>query len=256
MTTRKTIVAGNWKLNCTVQEALSLVTGLTAQFEQTPNVEVVVAPPYTALYSVGVALSDSTIRLASQNIYWEERGAFTGAVSGSLLKDVGCSYAIIGHSERRKLFGETDESVNKRIFAALRNELVPIMCIGETLEERESGRTFDVIERQLKHGLVGLQQKDLENFVVAYEPVWAIGTGKNASNEQIQEAHHFIRNYIAKIYDAPTANNICILYGGSVKASNVKEIYAQKDVDGVLVGGASLDAKGFADIIAQAPKQK
>ncbi len=252
----KQLIAANWKLNCTVEEALMLVTGVQAHLKTSPNVEVAVAPTFTSLYSVGIALADSNIRLAAQDIFWEDKGAYTGEISGPLLKDIGCEYVIIGHSERRKYFGETNESVNKKILAALRNVLVPIMCIGETLEEREKGLTFEVLEKQIKNGLITIQQKDLENFVVAYEPVWAIGTGKNASNEQIAEAHHFIRNYIAKLYDAPTANNIKILYGGSAKASNCKEIYAQKNVDGLLVGGASLDAKGFCDMIAQAPGQK
>ncbi len=250
------LIVANWKLNNAVPEALMLVAGIEAHMKESPNVEVVVAPPFTALYSVGVALSDGTIKLAAQNIFWEEKGAFTGEVSGTLLKDVGCSYVIIGHSERRKYFGETNETVNKRIFAALRNGLVPIMCIGETLEEREGGHTFDVLEKQLKNGLATLQIKDLEHFAIAYEPVWAIGTGRNATSEQIAEAHHFIRNLIAKLYDAPTANGISILYGGSVKPSNAKEIFAQPNVNGLLVGGASLDAKGFCDIIAQSPGQR
>lgn len=252
----KTIVAGNWKLNNSVHESLMLITGITENIKTSPNVEIVVAPPYTALYSVGIALADTSIKLAAQNLFWEEKGAFTGEISGSLLKDVGCEYVIVGHSERRKYFGETNETVNKRVFAALRNGLIPIMCVGETLEERETGKTYEVLERQLKGGLAGLQHKDLERFSIAYEPVWAIGTGKNATGEQAEDAHHFIRNYIAKIYDAPTANNISILYGGSVKASNCKEIFAKPNVNGVLVGGASLDAKGFCDIAAQAPGQK
>lgn len=252
----KFIVAANWKLNNTVSESLMLVAGLTSKIKSAPNVEVVVAPPYTALYSVGVAIADSAIKLAGQNLYWEEKGAFTGEVSGTFLKDVGCEYVIIGHSERRKLFGETNETVNKRISAALRNDLIPIVCVGETIEEREAGSTFDVLEKQLKGGLGGMLQKEIENFVIAYEPVWAIGTGRNATPEQAEEAHHFIRNYLAKTYDAPTANAISILYGGSVKASNCKEIFAKPNVNGALVGGASLDAKGFADIVAQAPTHK
>lgn len=233
-----------------------LVTGLEAHIRPSPNVEVVIAPPFTSLYSAGIALADSSIRLAGQNLHWEDKGAFTGEISGVFLKDIGCDYVIIGHSERRKYFGETNEIVNKKTFAALRNALIPIMCVGETLEEREAGKTHDVLEKQLKNSLAGLQIKDFEKFSIAYEPVWAIGTGRNATNEQIAEAHSFIRNYVAKLYDAPTANRIALLYGGSVKASNCGEIFRQKNVDGVLVGGASLDAKGFADIVAQAPGQK
>lgn len=252
----KTLVVGNWKTNCTVPEALMLVAGLEAHVKTSPEVVVVVSPPFTALYSVGIAISDSNIKLAAQDLYFEDKGAYTGQISGVFLKDVGCEYVIIGHSERRKYFGETNETVNKKIFAALRNDLVPIVCVGETLEEREKNKTFDVLENQINGALLGLQQKDLENFVIAYEPVWAIGTGKNASGGQIEEVHYFIRNRVAKLYDAPTAGRIPILYGGSVKASNSKEIFAQKNVNGVLVGGACLDAKGFADIIAQAPSQK
>lgn len=249
---KKPLIAANWKLNCTVPEALMLVAGLERHLKIASIVDVVVAPPFTALYSVGIMLADSGIILAGQDIYWEEKGAYTGEISGTLLKDVGCEYVIIGHSERRKYFRETDDIVNKKLYAALRNALIPIMCIGETLEEREANKTFDVLEQQIKGGLAGFLQKDLENFVIAYEPVWAIGTGKNATPEQAEEAHHFIRNLLAKIYDAPTANGVRILYGGSVKASNCKELLTQPNIDGALVGGASLDAKGFADIVAQA----
>lgn len=251
----KTIVAANWKLNNTIGESLGLVAGLTAHIKPLPNVDIVLAPPFTALYSVGIAITDTTLKLAGQNIYWEEKGAYTGEISGPMLKDVGCDYVIVGHSERRKYFGETNDTVNKRVLAALRGDLVPILCVGETLEEREGNRTFEVLEKQLKGALAGLQQKDLGTFVMAYEPVWAIGTGKNATPGQAEEAHHFIRNYVAKLYDAPTANGISILYGGSVKASNCRDIFCQKNVDGVLVGGASLDAKGFSDIAAQAHKE-
>jgi triosephosphate isomerase len=252
----QSLIIANWKMNNAVNESLMLVAGLQANLKITPAVEVALAPPFTALYSVGIAITDTQIKLCSQNIFWEDKGAFTGEISGPFLKDVGCEYVIIGHSERRKYFNENNETVNKRVLAALRNDLRPIMCVGETLEERDADKTFDVLERQLKGGLAGLQQKDLENFVIAYEPVWAIGTGKNATSDQIEDAHHFIRNYVAKYIDAPTANSIRILYGGSVKASNCKEIYKQKNVNGLLVGGASLDAKGFADIVAQAPGQK
>jgi len=249
---QKKIIAGNWKLNNTIQETLSLITGIESKLKAGPELEIVIAPPFTALYSSGVAIADTQIKLAAQDMFWEEKGAYTGEISGTLLKDIGCEYVIIGHSERRKYFGETDATVNKKIQAALRNDLIPIVCIGETLDERETNKTFEVLERQMKGAFAGMLPKDFEHFSIAYEPVWAIGTGKNASNGQIEEAHHFIRNFIAKLYDAPTANGICILYGGSVKASNCKEIFELPNVNGVLVGGASLDAKGFSDIIAQA----
>jgi triosephosphate isomerase len=251
-----TLVVANWKMNNAVPESLMLVAGLEAHIKQSPNVEVVVAPPFTSLYSVGIAISDSGIKLGAQDLFWEEKGAYTGEVSGTFLKDVGCEYVIIGHSERRKYFGETSETINKKIQAALRNSLIPVVCVGETLAEREGGKTFDILEKHVKSAVAGFQPKDFESFAVAYEPVWAIGTGKNATEEQIEEAHRFIRNLLAKLYDAPTANNTQILYGGSVKASNCRDIYKQPNVNGLLVGGASLDAKGFADIVAQAPGQK
>ncbi len=245
-------IAANWKMNNTVQESLLLIAGLQNHIKVAGVVEVGIAPPFTSLYSAGVTLADTEITLIGQNISWEDKGAFTGEISGTFLKDVGCKYVIIGHSERRKIFKETDEMVNKKICAALRHDLIPIMCVGETLKERESGKFEEVIEAQLKNGLVGLGIKDMHNFVIAYEPVWAIGTGKNATPKEAEEAHHFIRNYLAKLFDSPTANNVRILYGGSVKASNCQEILTQPNVNGALVGGAALEAKGFSDIVAQA----
>jgi len=209
----------------------------------------VVAPPYTALGSVATAIKGSTISLSSQNIFWEEKGAFTGEISPSMLKDIGCQYAIIGHSERRQYFGETNKTVNKRLKAALDASLTPIVCIGEILEEREADKTLTVIEKQVKEGLAGISSGEMEKVVIAYEPVWAIGTGKTATPEQAQEVHQFIRGMLAQVFDEGVAEGIRILYGGSVKPDNVDQLMSQKDIDGALVGGASLKADSFARIV-------
>lgn len=251
---RNIIIAGNWKLNNNVTESLKLVASLQHHLKTLPeNIETVVIPPFTALYSVGVALQDSRIQLGAQDLFWEDTGAYTGEVSGPFLKDVGCNFVLIGHSERRKYFGETDDMVNKKAMAALRNELTPIICVGETLQERESGRHEEVVEHQVKSAFLEMHQRDAENVVMAYEPVWAIGTGKTASPEQAQEMHHFIRNLIEKLFDSPTANKIRLLYGGSVKASYSAALLSQKDIDGALVGGASLNGEDFAGIAKAAP---
>jgi triosephosphate isomerase len=248
------MIAGNWKMNNSISESLKLIASIQHHLQTPPdNVDVVVIPPTTSLYSVGIAIQDDPISLGGQNLYWEDNGAFTGESSGTALKDLGCDYVLVGHSERRKYFGDTNEACNKKIFAALRNELIPIFCVGETLEERESGKYTDIVEAQVKEGLATIHSRDAENIIVAYEPVWAIGTGKTASPEQAQEMHHFIRNLIEKLFDAPTAGKIRILYGGSVKPSNSAEILTQKDVDGALVGGASLNGKDFAEIVLAAP---
>lgn len=245
----KPLIVGNWKMNNNITDSIKLITALKNLVKESLEVDVVLAPPYTSLYSVSVAIQETPFKLGGQNCYWEDEGAFTGEISAPFLKDLGCEYVILGHSERRTLFGETDERVNKKIHAALNVELTPIFCVGETHQERESKKTFEVIERQLRKGLTDLTMHDLENFVIAYEPVWAIGSGVNASPAQVSEAHSFIRNFIAKLYDAPTSNGIKILYGGSVKASNIKEIMKVNDVNGVLVGGASLVPDEFAKII-------
>lgn len=250
---RKMLVAGNWKMNNTTQESLVLLASIESYLPAIPEgVDVVLIPPFTALYSLSVSLQDSSIQLGAQNIYWEDQGAFTGEISGAFIKDAGCNYVIIGHSERRKYFGETNKTVNKKIYAALRNDLTPIVCVGETLEERDSGKHKDIVEAQIKEGLNEIHSKDAEKMVVAYEPVWAIGTGKTATPEQAQEMHYFIRNLLEKLYDAPTANAIRILYGGSMNASNCTELLTQKDIDGGLIGGAALKGKDFTEIIKAA----
>ena len=229
-------IAGNWKMNKTVPEALELVNGLKASLKGVEGVEVAIAPPYTALYPVAQTLKESPIHLASQNLFWEEKGAYTGEVSPIMLKEVGCRYAIVGHSERRQYFGETDETVNRRIKAAIRYGLKVIFCIGETLQEREEGRTFDVVERQLEQGLIGVEEKAVEEIVIAYEPVWAIGTGKTATPEQAEEVHQWIRQKLEKLYSKKVSEGLRIQYGGSVTPENIKGLMRQPDIDGALVG--------------------
>ncbi len=249
---RKPFIAANWKLNNTVADALKFVAAFTADLKSASGVDVVIAPPFTALYSMGVALADTEFMLAAQNVFWEDSGAYTGEVAAPFLKDVGCTHVIIGHSERRQYFGETDESVNKRLNAAIRNELVPILCVGETLEEREANKTWDVVGTQLKEGLRGIDLNALEDFLIAYEPVWAIGTGKTATPEQAQEVHGLIRSYLKDAYGGDAANRLRIIYGGSVKPSNSRELLSKEDIDGALVGGASLKPDQFAAIIRSA----
>jgi triosephosphate isomerase len=245
---RTPVIAGNWKLFKTITEATSMVNELRPLVAGTAGVEIVVAPVFTALSRVAEALTGSNVRLAAQDCYWEEEGAYTGEVAPKLLADAGCSHVIIGHSERRQYFGETDETVNKKAAAALAAGLTAIVCVGETLAERESDRTFTVIETQLKGGLDGFSADQLARTVIAYEPVWAIGTGKTASDAQAQEVHAFIRNLVASLFSQAAADAMRILYGGSVKPDNVKGLMAQPDIDGALVGGASLKADSFAAI--------
>ena len=249
---RRKIIAGNWKLNNIVRDSLVLVESLKPELTLVNDVEIVVCPVYTALESVGKALEDSNIKLGAQDMYWEDQGAFTGEVSGMMLKDVGCKYAIIGHSERRQYFNETNESVNKKVKAALKWEIKPIMCVGETLEQREDGSTFDVIKDHVENGIAGLTEKEMLDVVIAYEPVWAIGTGKNATPQQAQEVHAYIRDLLKKQYGSAVSEEIIIQYGGSVKPENAAELMAQNDIDGALVGGASLKVDLFTKIVKAA----
>lgn len=246
---RTPVIAGNWKLFKTIGEAKALVQELKPYVANAHGVEVVIAPVFTALSCVADTLKGSAIKLASQDCFWEEEGAFTGEVSPKLLKDAGCSHAIIGHSERRQYFGETDDTVNRKSRAALASGLTAIVCVGETLAEREAGTTFSVIERQITGALAGFTAEMLTQTIVAYEPVWAIGTGKTASDDQAQEVHAFIRNLIAREFNQAVADAIRILYGGSVKPDNVKGLMSRPDIDGALVGGASLKAESFAAIV-------
>ncbi len=246
---RKALIAGNWKMHTTVSEACQLAKALD---QATPNAndrEVLIAPPYTALSEVGRTLAESSIILASQNVCWEEKGAYTGEISPIMLKDIGVTAAIVGHSERRQIFHEDDALINKRVKGALRFGLTTILCVGETLEEREADSTFSILESQIREGLAEVQPVDMARLVIAYEPVWAIGTGRTATKEQAQEVHVFIRSLIEKIYEKNIADGLRILYGGSVKPANIDELMSQPDIDGALVGGAALDAESFSRII-------
>jgi triosephosphate isomerase len=245
---RTPIIAGNWKMNKTATEAVDFVTRLHKELENWDETEVVVAPSFVALAPVAERLKGTTIALAAQDCFWEEHGAYTGEVSVPMLRDVGCRYVIIGHSERRAYFGEIDEQVNKKVRAVLAHGLRPIVCVGESLEQREQGNTFTIVGRQVKEGLRGLGEAALQTVVIAYEPVWAIGTGRTATPEQAQEVHAFIRGVVAAI-SAPAAAAIRIQYGGSVKPDNIDQLMAQPDVDGALVGGASLEVWPFARIV-------
>ncbi len=246
---RKPVIAGNWKMNKTINEAIELVNSLKRELVDVQEADIIVCPVYTALSEVSDLLIDSNIFLGAQNVYWEASGAFTGEISPLMLKDAGCSHVIIGHSERRKYFNETDEAVNKRIKATQASGLIPIFCVGETLEEREENKTIEVIEKQLKGGLEGFESEALPKLIIAYEPVWAIGTGKTATPQQAQEVHKSIRGWLKEHYSSETAENLRILYGGSVKPANIRELMQQGDIDGALVGGAALDSSSFVEIV-------
>ncbi|MDD4908189.1 MAG: triose-phosphate isomerase [Candidatus Omnitrophica bacterium] len=251
---RKTIIAGNWKMYKTVSQGIELANGLKRDLFDLDSevVDVVICPPYTALSEVAEVVYESDIKLGAQDMYWADEGAFTGEVSGMMLKDIGAAYVIIGHSERRQYFGETNESVNKKVKAALKNGLLPIICVGETLNEREQGKTFDLVKDHLENGLKEINAEDMLKITVAYEPVWAIGTGKTATPQQAQEVQKYIRDLLIKLYNKETAGKIRIQYGGSVKPDNIETLMKQPDIDGALVGGASLDVNSFAQIVKKA----
>ncbi|HIC91522.1 MAG TPA: triose-phosphate isomerase [Syntrophaceae bacterium] len=246
---RRPFIAGNWKMYKTIDEALVLVSHLKEAFLEEKNVDVVVAPPFTALKVVSDQIKDSVIQLSAQDTFWEESGAYTGEISPAMLRDVGCRYVIVGHSERRRYFREDNEMINRKIKATLNFSLVPIVCIGESLEEREMGHTFNVIERQINECLYNLLPDEVKSLIIAYEPIWAIGTGQTATDLQAQEAHQFIRQLLSSLYDTHLANVVRIIYGGSVKPDNIGGLMAQPDIDGALVGGASLNAPSFIDIV-------
>ncbi len=250
----KPFLAGNWKMHKTIPEAVEMVKALKEESPQLTDAELVVIPPYTMLSEVKKVIEGSTIQLGAQNIFWEEKGAFTGEVSPPMLKDAGCQYVTIGHSERRQYFGETNETVNKKIKAALAHELTPIMCIGESLEEREKGNTMDKVETQINSGLEGLGKDEIRRIVIAYEPIWAIGTGVTATPSQAEEVHSFIRKKLTKKYGNEIASYAIILYGGSVKPANTYSILKENNINGALVGGASLEADSFIQITKEAMK--
>jgi triosephosphate isomerase len=242
---RKPILAGNWKMYKTEADAVDFAKKLKPIVSDVHDRIIIICPPFPALSKVCDEICNSNVALGAQNLFWEEEGAFTGEVSAPMLKAVGCTYVIIGHSERRQYFGETNETVNKKIFSALKYKLNPIVCVGETLEQREKEQTFQVIEKQIKEGLKNLQDNDWKQIIIAYEPVWAIGTGKTASPGQAQEVHAYIRKLLPK----EVAEKTRILYGGSVKPENIKDLMSQPDIDGGLVGGASLKVDSFVKLI-------
>jgi triosephosphate isomerase len=246
---RRLIIAGNWKMNKTVAESLALVRGLKIELGNIKELDMVICPPFTALSEVSKAILDSNIRLGAQNMNENNYGAFTGEIAGGMLKEFSCRYVILGHSERRQYQKESDELISKKAQAAHANSLKPIVCVGETLVEREGNKTEQVIETQVKGSLAGLSKEQMEETVIAYEPVWAIGTGKTATTAQAQEVHAFIRKLLVGLFDENVAKRVRIQYGGSVKPANARELMEQPDVDGALVGGASLDARSFSDII-------
>ncbi len=252
MSERKPIVAGNWKMHNDRDETRTLIRQIIQNGKNLgQNCEVIIAPPFTSIACAAKEIENSAIKLGGQNIFWEDKGAFTGEISGPMLKEIGCTHVIIGHSERRQYFGETDETVNKKIGSAIKHGLIPIFCMGETLIERETGQTFEVLKSQLVKGLKSLKVQNPVDFVMAYEPVWAIGTGKTASPEQAQEAHAFLRRELALLWGDKFAAETRILYGGSVKPGNAKDLIGQTDIDGGLIGGASLNAEDFLGIIEQ-----
>jgi len=238
----------------TIKEAIELSNALKREFFKldTQAIDIVLCPPFTALSEVAEAVNETGIKLGGQDLYWAGEGAFTGEVSGRMLRDAGCEFVIIGHSERRQFFSETNESVNKKTKAALECGLTPIVCVGERLDEREAGKTFDVLRSHIEGALTGLSAEDVLRIIIAYEPVWAIGTGKTATPEQAQEAHKYIRDLLHKLYNQEVAQEVRIQYGGSVKPENTAELMNQPDVDGALVGGASLKAESFSEIIKKA----
>ncbi len=243
-------VAANWKMYKTVPETVAYLKTFTDLVKDVSDAEIVLAPPYTALYAAAEMAKGTNVGIAAQDLFWEREGAFTSGISAGMIKDTGASYVIIGHSERRRVFGDTDEAVNRKLMAALAADLTPIVCVGETLEERDGGQTLPVLDRQIEQGLKGLTAEQVGALVIAYEPVWAIGTGRVATPAQAQEAHAHIRARLAAWWGPAAAEQCHILYGGSVKPDNAAELMAQPDVDGSLVGGASLDPQSFAKIVA------
>ena len=246
------LIAGNWKMFKTVAETVAFVNDLRDLVNSAAGVDIVVAPPFTALSAAAGAARGSNVSVAAQNLYWEKEGAYTGEVSPAMVREAGAAYAIVGHSERRRLFGESDAIVNRKTLAAIGAGLTPIVCIGETLEERERGEMLAVLDRQIKDGLDQLSAEQIGALVVAYEPVWAIGTGRTATAAQAGEAHAHIRKRLRQWFGADAADACRMLYGGSVKPDNIRELIAEADVDGALVGGASLDVRSFADIVTRA----
>jgi triosephosphate isomerase len=256
MILRKKLIAGNWKMNKTPTDGVALVAELVTAIGKQTDVDVLVCPPFTGLESAGKALEGSTLKLGAQNMHFEANGAFTGEVSAPMLRALFATHVILGHSERRALFGEQDAFINKKVLAALKNQLRPILCVGETLAEREGGTALKVVQTQLEAGLEGVGKDQASTVIVAYEPVWAIGTGKVATTDQAQEVHAFIRGLLVKLYGDSIAQKVRILYGGSMKPANAPELLSQKDIDGGLIGGAALEARSFVDLVKAAAAVK
>jgi triosephosphate isomerase len=256
MILRKKLIAGNWKMNKTPTDGVALVAELVTAIGKQTDVDVLVCPPFTGLESAGKALEGSTLKLGAQNMHFEANGAFTGEVSAPMLRALFATHVILGHSERRALFGEQDAFINKKVLAALKNQLRPILCVGETLAEREGGTTLKVVQTQLEAGLEGVGKEQAPTVIVAYEPVWAIGTGKVATTDQAQEVHAFIRGLLVKLYGDVIAQKVRILYGGSMKPANAPELLSQKDIDGGLIGGAALEARSFVELVKAAAAVK
>ncbi len=246
---RKPLIVGNWKMNKTSSQAGELTQVLKDKLKDKSSLDIVLCPPFTALEIVARAIKGSHIDLGAQNLHWEKEGAYTGEVSAPMLKELGCRYVIIGHSERRQYFGESNETVNKKVKAALKFDLTPIVCVGERLEEREEGKTFPVVESHIKEGLPGLKKQDILRIVVAYEPVWAIGTGRTATPQQANEVHSYLRRFLTDIHGEEVASRVRILYGGSVNPNSISGLMAETEIDGALVGGASLQAETFGEIV-------
>lgn len=249
MENRIPMIAGNWKMYKTCPEAVESAKALVSLTTDVEGVEVMIAPPFTALAGVFDVIRQSGIQLGAQNMHWETEGAYTGEVSGKMIYSTGCRYVIIGHSERRQYFGETDEGVNKKVHAALAADLAPVICVGESESERESEKTFSILDKQMQKGLEDLPLGQMDTVIIAYEPVWAIGTGKTATPQQAQDVHEYLRGFLARRFDGKAAEKTRILYGGSVKPANISELMALPDIDGALVGGASLDPETFSNLI-------
>lgn len=248
----ETLIVGNWKLHSSIPDAIKRVTELKTRLKSAVKADVAVAPPFTALQAAEVALQGSIVKLCGQNVYFEDEGAFTGEISAPMLRDVGCTYVLVGHSERRHVFQEPSEWMSRKVRSCIHADLIPILCVGEPIAERRGGRALEYVEEQVRRGIANLSVDEAHRLVLAYEPVWAIGTGETASNEQIQDMHQSLRNLISKALDKPTASAMRILYGGSVNPGNAKAILQQPDVNGLLVGGASLDPAKFAEIVYSA----
>ena len=248
MGNRKPLIAGNWKMFKTSDEAAKTAKQIVSLVSDVKGVDILISPPFTSISLVHEIIMKSSVLLAAQNVYWEKEGAFTGEISPAMLISAGCTHVIIGHSERRQYFEETDETVNKKMHAAISNKLIPILCVGESDKERETGKTFSVLDKQTENGLKGLALCDIKNIILAYEPVWAIGTGKTATGEQAQEVHAYLRTLLSKKYGSSFSDSLRILYGGSVKPNNISMLMQMPDIDGALIGGASLDPETFSRI--------